>query len=93
MKKSESTQITFFPDDTDVAPTVYFRGLRLSPKQAAIMEHLESSGQITLTEAVRLVGGNIFHNRKKYVGLTLSRMVSKGLIERVGPGVFRIAEQ
>lgn len=68
------------------------RPAKLSAKQAAILQALRSSDAdtITLAEAVRLVGGNLFANAEKHVGATLATMVRHGMIERVRPGVFRL---
>ena len=60
-----------------------------SRKQAAILRALSSVPQITLAEAVRLIGSNLYYNTEKHVGAVLSNMVRRGMIERVKRGVFR----
>jgi len=62
----------------------------LSPKQRAVIEHLRKAGQITLTEAVCLIGRDIYANQKFHVGNVLSNMVKRGLLMRVKPGVFKL---
>lgn len=66
------------------------RNLGLSAKQRAILAVLRDRKEITLDEAVTLVGRNIYHNAHKHVGVTLSNMVRRGLIVRVRPGVFTL---
>lgn len=61
-----------------------------SNKQRAVISHLQRSESMTLTEAVALIGRDIYCNRHKHVGAILSNMVKRGLIERVKPGVFRM---
>lgn len=70
------------------APTPPPRRQPLSPKQAAIMQALRSGGQITLDQAVRLIGGDLYCNAPKHVGALLGNMVRRGLLVRVRPGVF-----
>ena len=66
--------------------------MKLSPKQSKIIAAMNaaSNAQITLDEAVGLIGGNLYCNANQHVGQTLSRMVKRGLIVRVRPGVFRL---
>jgi len=60
-----------------------------SQKQRDIMRYLEENAhQITLDEAVKLVGKDIYRNEHKHVGQILSRMVNRGLIRRIKAGVF-----
>ncbi|MDV7393399.1 hypothetical protein RZS08_18645 [Arthrospira platensis SPKY1] len=65
-------------------------GRRPSPKQAKILAALKDADEITLADAVKLIGGNLYCNAEKHVGVTLSGMVKRGMIERVKPGVFRL---
>lgn len=62
----------------------------MSPKQRAIVDYLRSHDQISKCQAVELVGANIYANKAKYVGLTLSRMVNQNLIVRIKPGLFEL---
>lgn len=62
----------------------------MSPKQRAIIDYLRTNKQINTGQAVELVGGNIYANKAKYVGLTLSRMVKQNLIVRIKPGLFEL---
>jgi predicted transcriptional regulator of viral defense system len=71
--------------------------MTLSIKQRRILGALIASkslnlddGTITLEDATRLVGSDLYCNARKHVGAVLSRMVDRGLIERVKPGVFRL---
>jgi hypothetical protein len=61
-----------------------------SPKQSVILSALRHQPEITLAEAVKLIGGNLYCNAEKHVGALLSNMVKRGMIERVKPGVFRL---
>ena len=80
---------------TDMFPTAPSRALppRLSPKQAKVMRYLQEHDTITLSIAVDLIGGNLYCNEAKHVGVTLSTMVKRGLIERVKPGLFRLPKK
>jgi hypothetical protein len=51
------------------------------------------NGFVTLKEAVRLVGGDIYANTEKHVGSILSNMVKQGMLIRVKPGVFKLPKQ
>ena len=63
----------------------------LSSKQAVLMLELQKCGTLTLARAIELVGQDIYDNRAKHVGAILTRMVKRGLIVRVKPGVFERA--
>lgn len=65
----------------------------LSSKQQKIMQHVQAHGSITLTEAVGLVGGNLYANDSKHVGAVLSRLVHRGLLVRIKPGLFQVGEK
>lgn len=60
----------------------------LSMKQNIILNEANKKGLITLSECVDLVGGDIYANKNKHVGQILSRMVKRGLIERVKNGLY-----
>ncbi|HAR46319.1 MAG TPA: hypothetical protein DCS05_09175 [Nitrospiraceae bacterium] len=62
----------------------------ISTKQAKILASFKTVPTLTLADAVRLIGGNIYCNAEKHVGATLSNMVRRGLIVRVKPGVFEL---
>lgn len=66
------------------------RGRRLSAKQARIIRALRDAHTITLDEAVRLIGGNHYCNARKHVGALLANMVTRALIQRVKPGLYRL---
>lgn len=78
------------PNAVSVESTALFGIRRPSPKQAAILTALRATPEMTLSEAVRLIGGNLYCNAEKHVGVMLSNMVKRGMIERVKPGVFRL---
>jgi hypothetical protein len=54
---------------------------------------LRTPGELTLARAVELIGGNLYANAPKHVGVTLSNMVRRGLLVRVRPGVFELPPQ
>jgi DNA-binding MarR family transcriptional regulator len=62
----------------------------LSFKQRIIMAHLNQHGTMTLDQAVKLIGGNIYYNQHKHVGAIMARMVRKRLIRRIKPGVYTL---
>ena len=62
----------------------------MSPKQRAVIDYLRTHNQINTEQAVGLIGGNIYANKAKYVGLTLSRMVNQNLIVRIKRGLFEL---
>ena len=66
----------------------------LSEKQKQIVEKAnEQGGTITKKEAVELIGNNYFINADKHTGDVLSRMVTRKILIRVKPGVFKINTQ
>lgn len=86
-----ATQDDLFTVDSNavsVGSTALFGNSRKSPKQSAILAALRDKPEITLAEAVQLIGGNLYCNAEKHVGVTLSNMVKRGMIQRVKPGVF-----
>lgn len=86
-----ATQDDLFTVDSNavsVGSTALFGNFRKSPKQSVILAALRDKPQITLSEAVKLIGGNLYCNAEKHVGVTLSNMVKRGMIQRVKPGVF-----
>ena len=62
----------------------------LSKKQSEIIRYLRDNKSIDLDKAVELIGYGIYYNKRKYVGLTLSRMVKQKHIVRVKKGVFEL---
>lgn len=63
---------------------------RMSPKQKAVRQFCNVHGEITLEQAVELIGGDIYCNESKHVGAVLSNMVKKGLLARKKKGVYHI---
>jgi predicted transcriptional regulator of viral defense system len=62
-----------------------------SNKQNAILNFARSNNcEITKKKAVELIGHHYYCSKEKYVGEVLSRMVKKGLLNRIKPGVFEI---
>jgi predicted transcriptional regulator of viral defense system len=62
--------------------------MRPSPKQSVILAALRQRERLTLSEAVELIGGDIYTNQAFHVGNILSRMVKRGMIRRIKPGLF-----
>ena len=60
----------------------------MSIKQSIIINALRSQKDITLKEAVSLIGEDIYANKRKHVGAVLSNMIRRGYLKRVKPGVF-----
>ena len=67
--------------------------MKPSRKQQSILRSTKINGFVTLKEAVRLVGGDIYANAEKHTGAILSNMVKRGMLIRVKPGTFKLPEQ
>ena len=61
---------------------------RINQDQQLIISHIEKHGQISLAQAVAITGGNLYCNAPKHVGARLKRMIDRGLITRLKPGIF-----
>jgi predicted transcriptional regulator of viral defense system len=61
-----------------------------SYKQYQIKSFLTFQKKITLDQAVELIGKDIYTNKRKHVGMVLSRMVKDGTIRRIKNGVFEL---
>lgn len=80
---------TLFPVVDSLAPAA----AGLSRKQSVIVEFMrKSGGKITLSQAVALTGKNLYANAQFHTGATLARMVKRGLVRRIKPGVFGFPE-
>lgn len=66
--------------------------MKPSRKQQAVLRSAKMNGFITLKEAVRIVGGDIYANAEKHVGAILSNMVKREMLVRVKPGAFKLPE-
>lgn len=64
----------------------------MQSKKTQVIAALSRQNILTLDEAVGLIGYGIYHNERKYVGEYLAKMVKDGLLERVKPGVFKLAQ-
>lgn len=64
----------------------------MTPNRHVILAALREKPELTLTEAVQLIGGKIYTNERFHVGNTLTRMIKAGLIRRVKPGVYALPE-
>jgi hypothetical protein len=51
---------------------------------------IKKQGTITTAEAVKIFGRHIYTNAEKHIGTRLARMVKRGLIVRLKPGVFAL---
>ncbi len=59
-----------------------------SPKQAKVLALLREKPEITLQEAVAVIGTDIYAKACKHVGVTLANMVKRGMLRRIKKGVF-----
>lgn len=66
--------------------------MNLSQKQKAIINMLRQNQTITKVDCINLLGKYYYYNAEKYVGEILSRMVNKGTLIRIKPGVFKLGE-
>lgn len=64
----------------------------MSPKQAILFDAFRKRQTLTLAECVELVGKDIYCNEAKHVGTIIKRMINRGWIERVKPGVFKLLD-
>lgn len=62
---------------------------KLSPHQLAVMDLFKKKSEITLSDAVGVLGKHYYANARFHVAMVLSRMVKRGLIVRIKPGHFR----
>ena len=67
--------------------------MKPSEKQQKVLDYLEANGQITLGEAVMIIGRDYYCNERFHVGQVLSRMVKRGLIKRVSRGLFERSDE
>ena len=67
--------------------------MKPSRKQQSVIRSAKTNGFVTLKEAVRLVGGDVYANAEKHTGAILSNMVKQGMLIRVKPGTFKLPEQ
>lgn len=61
----------------------------LTWKQQKILEFLMSHETMTKKDAMGMIDTH-FHNGDKHVGEVLSRMVKRGFITRIKPGLFKL---
>lgn len=62
----------------------------ITRKRKAILDFLRGNAEMTLEQAVEMIGGDIYHNSNFHVGNLLNAMVKVGMIQRVKRGVFRL---
>ena len=64
----------------------------ISDKQKEILQFIQDSEdkQITKKQAVKLIGNCYYANKSKHTGDVLSRMVKRGLLKRIKPGLFEV---
>lgn len=79
-----------FTDDARKEPSQ--KPVAISTKRRAVLEFLKTNRVITLTEAVSLIGGNVYANKRFHVGNVLSAMVKLGLIVRLSPAIFALTK-
>lgn len=53
------------------------------------MDFLREHGQITKKDAVKMLERTYYCNASKHVGVILSNMVNRKMIDRIKPGVFK----
>jgi hypothetical protein len=66
------------------------RRMPLNPDQREVIRLIRERGQLTLAEAVQCFGQRIYRNAEAHIGRRLARMVNRGLIVRIKPGVFAL---
>ena len=64
----------------------------MSPKQKKIIEILTDNETADLDLIYDFVNWSYYRNWRKYLGMLLSNMVERGMIERVKPGTFKLAK-
>jgi uncharacterized membrane protein len=86
---------TLFPDLTptevqDVCRASRSRRMCLNPDQREVIRLIRERGRLTLAEAVQCFGHRLYRNAEAHIGRRLARMVNRGLIVRIKPGVFAL---
>ena len=61
----------------------------LSPKQKKVMEFVVANGQVTLDDAVKLIGTQ-YTNERFYCGLILSNMAKRGLLRKLKRATYTL---
>ena len=65
-----------------------------SPKQAKVLSMLREKPEITLQEAVAVIGDDLYYaNACRHVGVTLANMVKRGMLRRIKKGVFGLPNE
>jgi predicted HTH transcriptional regulator len=62
----------------------------LNKEQREVIRLLKERGTLTIAEAVKIFGRHIYCNATDHIGRRLARMVKRGLIVRLKPGVFAL---
>jgi len=65
----------------------------MSPKQNAVIRFLRENHELTLNQAVDLIGKDVYANARFHVGNVLSNMVKRKMIIRVKPGLFALPKE
>jgi uncharacterized membrane protein len=66
------------------------RKTHMNADQREVVKLLKERGTLTTVEAVKIFGRHIYTNAEKHIGTRLARMVKRGIIVRVKPGVFSL---
>ena len=66
----------------------------VSEKQQIILTFARNNnGQITKKQATELLRKYYYHNAAKYVGETLTRLVRRSLLKRIGFGKYKLSHK
>ena len=64
--------------------------MAITEKQKAVIRFAqENGGEITKKQAMTIINDH-YCNGEKHVGEVLSRMVKRGMLTRIKPGLFRV---
>jgi hypothetical protein len=66
---------------------------RLSPKQQTVIDHLSKHPTMTLSDAVELIGRDVYANKRFHVGCVLTRMIKRKLIVRLKRNCYALARE
>lgn len=65
----------------------------MKPPREQVLDYLRKVDQATLLEINCGITHKYYANGSKHLGAVLSRLVKRGLVERVKKGVFKLADQ
>jgi hypothetical protein len=78
------------PDLFELPPAAARPPCSRSFKQKTVIHFLHTHPDLSLTDAVPLIGHHIYYNQKKHIQRILSNMVKRGLLVRAKRGLYTL---